>query len=92
MFGMSWKVVTEVNQVQAAEQDPRPVGPKERLERARAEYDRAKAALGKLRVAVFDGTIDAHAARRRKLDIEDDLERAGRELQAAMVETVNLPK
>ncbi len=92
MFGMSRKVVTEVNQPQAAELRPLPVGPLERLEKARAEYDHAKAALGKLRVDVFNGTIDAHASRRQKADLEDALALAGREFQAALVASVNLPQ
>jgi hypothetical protein len=64
----------------------------ERLEIARAVYDRAKAALGKLRVEIFTGLADPHVARRQKADLEDELERAGRALQDAMLAGVNLPQ
>jgi hypothetical protein len=90
MFGMSRKVVTEVNAMeQPAEQSPLPVSPLERLELAEKEYRRVQGALGELRVSVFNGKIAGQTARRRKEDLEDELDRAGKSFQTAMAENAN---
>ena len=94
MFGMSRKVVTEVNaiveQALGVRTEIATVNPKEGVALAEAKYQRVWRALGELRVAVFTGTVDAHAVRRQKADLEDELERAGKALQAAMAEDANL--
>jgi hypothetical protein len=93
MFRMNRKVTQEVNNLdQPADQSPLPASPRERLERAEKIYRVAQKALGVLRVGVFDGTVDAHTARRRKADLEDDLARAGKEFQAALMENADLQR